>query len=319
MLATSNDLNSVFKFKHLYTVSDGVDLKYEKRTKHEQFMFKWLHWSFRLDENTILTTDANRVHLFKLVTSSDPLSCTFYKSIDFGEDSDLKGVCQYSPYNKKLCLVDQGTSSVLLIDEEFKIVKKLDFKSASKKRWLYSCDQYDFQIFVLDRTNCSVLVINSNFQFLKEIDIKLPIMFPKKISLREIIVRDDKVYLTDNDHGNRSMHIFDLNFNYIRSFGFGLLHNPYAFLFFKNEYIFVLQHSNTISIFDVKDFKLKATKTLENCESAINGIIINNTIFITSLLTVNLPKLLNENSTQLIQPEVIEPQLTTKIDVYEIN
>ena len=83
-----------------------------------------------------MITDESHVHLFKLAENSP--QCTYYKSIDFEKKSDLKGVCKFSPYNKNLCIVDQGTSCVLLVDEGFKIIKKLDFNSLGKKRWLYS-------------------------------------------------------------------------------------------------------------------------------------------------------------------------------------
>jgi hypothetical protein len=310
---TKEDPKLLFKFKHLYTVSDGSDKKYEERKRYDDFLFKWLHWSFLLsDGQTIMVTDENRVHLFKLAENSSS-HCTYSKSIDFEKNSDLKGVCKYSPYNNNLCIVDQGTSSVLLVNENFKVIKKLDF-SVEKKRWLYSCEFYKHQIFVVDRDNSTIIVINSNFEFLKEIEVLLPVIFKKKISLREIIIRDEKIYLTDNDHGNQSMHIYDLNLNYIRSFGLGLLNNPYAFFFYKNDYIFVIERSNKISIFDINDLRLKVTKTLANCECAINGIIVNNTIFITSLLTVQLPQVVGESCNEVTE----QPYLVTKIDAYEI-
>ena len=217
----------------------------------------------------------------------------------------MKGVCRFSPYNNNLCIVDAGTSSVLLVDQDFKIIKKIILNT--KKRWMYSCIQHDFYIYVLDRDNSSILEINCNFQLTREIEIKLPNMFKKKISLREIKVNADNFYLTDNNFGNKCMHIFDLKFNYIKSFGFDILMNPYSFFFYKNEFIFVIERSNQIHIFNINDHKFEKSVTLSNCESAINGIILNNVILITSLLTVQL-----QSSNYTI------PYLVSKIDAFEI-
>jgi hypothetical protein len=292
-----------FNFKHIYTVSDGNMVKYENRKSYNEFLFKWLHWSYQISKELLLITDESRVHLFKLSNKSDE-NCQYFKTIDFNKNTDLKGVCLFK--NNNLCLVDGGASSLILIDEEFKITKKLDLNIT--KRWLYSCEQLNFKIYITDRHNCTVIIINENFEFEKEVEVKLPDMFKKMISLREIKIKDEKVFLTDNDYGNQCMHIFDLNFNYIKSFGINILKNPYSFFFYKQEYIFVIERSNKIHVFD-KDLIFKTCKTLSNCDSAINGIILDDKILISSLIVVNI---LNLNTRR------IEQKLVSKIDTYKI-
>ena len=68
---------SNFKFKHLYTVSDGVDKGIENRKSPNDFFFKWLHWSFLINDDLLLTTDERCIHLFKLKNEN----CTYFKSI----------------------------------------------------------------------------------------------------------------------------------------------------------------------------------------------------------------------------------------------
>ena len=241
--------------------------------------FEWLHWMCEFSENEFLATDRAKIHVFQV----EPFE--HLRSVEIAnQEASLKGICKFD--STYYSVVDDGNKCAYLMNKNFKIEKTANF--GNQKRWLYACamNKKDNSVMVADRENGSLLICNRNFKFEREVPIQLPDVFEKRISLRDIFIHGNEIYFTDNKFGNRCVHLFDLNYNYLKSFGLGQLENPYSIFLLQNELIVIERikvNKHFLMAFDAITLEYKNKKdVLDNCHETTNAYISGNNLFIIS-------------------------------------
>ena len=112
---------------------------------------------------------------------------------------------------------------------DFEEIKSVDILENKKKIRPYGLCQsettnnlYFMDTFLKTR---NILIYNENLDFISKKHIRLPTKF-RKPGLRDLKIKGDFIFLTDHqfldfrEFGNRCIHIFDLNINYINSLEF---------------------------------------------------------------------------------------------------
>ena len=141
-------------------------------------------------------------------------------------------------------------------------------------------DENDDSVYFIEMPSRTVAIFSNNYENLKKRKIELPPIF-RLAGVRDLKIHGNKIFINDykfDRFGNDCIHVFDLNVNYLTSFGLNEVEKPKCLelrLNSENKLNILVSEwkaQGSYKVFEEKeigDYKLKESVQLNNCNYPI--------------------------------------------------
>lgn len=302
--------------KHIGSITDFAYCKPKPWDEEDFHKYRHKNSLCALDSNHLIATDTKNLIVFQI----NPIpKCVLNHDIEKLHISDYK---YYNLRIEDICRLQSGiiclimnmvyghgfnASIFYLINKKIEGLKKLIVKIISRYnhddiyevhvvsdalKQLYDKDERNSaKLYKIQQNSDTgdlfavsgwrvILIFDEMLTKVKKANIiKLP--FDKEPKLRDILLHSGLMYLTDN--ANKGIHVFDLNFQYIKSFGQDTISNPYTKIFLKSNEIVVinrLERNKHKLLFFNKQGIYENCDTLIECQEPQDAIIFNDSLLV---------------------------------------